>query len=273
MIAVVVKADQSELFDIVRTACHAYTEGSDEIDLDSAPVVWEQVEKFDLAEPFWKMIKSVFGYDDEAPTLKKLLIRLMVTDYAHHLKRELPTALLHLVLPPAGRPNAIVCLAQWRDSSSKASSYDRLSAEVALLIRLDEHLHGVEIHDLTDVMTFLSVEQTIASRLREQVQQTADTLLVDDVRSIATRRQAGHWASPSAAGAVEVPRRALHAVYDALVDAADLFSLRNRHLTGFDFTGAGAMYDAYEKELYRFDQLYRQFCEAADHAENRGGGT
>ena len=49
------------------------------------------------------------------------------------------------------------------------------------------------------------------------------------MRAIATRRQAGHWASPAVAGAPEAPRKALHAVYDALVAAADFFALRNLH--------------------------------------------
>ena len=48
MIAVVAKADQPELFNIVRTLFHAWTEAGDEIDLDNPPAVWEQVEKFDL---------------------------------------------------------------------------------------------------------------------------------------------------------------------------------------------------------------------------------
>ena len=30
------------------------------------------------------------------------------------------------------------------------------------------------------------------------------------------------------------------------------------------------MYRGYEEELYRFDQLYRHFCEAADEAESQG---
>ena len=49
-------------------------------------------------------------------------------------------------------------------------------------------------------MTFLIVEKRIASCLRERVQATADAINADDVRAIATRRQTGHWASPTAAG-------------------------------------------------------------------------
>ena len=68
----------------------------------------------------------------------------------------------------------------------------------------------------------------------------------------------------------DAPRQALHAVYDALVAAADFFALRNQHKSGFDYPDAAAMYRAYESELFRFDQLYRHFCEAADLAEAAG---
>jgi uncharacterized protein (TIGR02687 family) len=59
-------------------------------------------------------------------------------------------------------------------------------------------------------------------------------------------------------------------VYHALVAAAELFTLRNRHTDGFHFETALAMYRAYETDLYQFDQLYRYFCEAADRAESQG---
>jgi len=270
MTAVVAKADQPEVFNILCTLFHSYTESGEEIDLDASPPTWVQLEKFELDGPFWEMVKTTFWYADEVPSLKKLLIRLLVTDYAHHLRANLPRALEHLVLPPAGGRNAVVCLAQWRDSSSKGSSYDKLSAEVAALIKLEEHLIGLEIDDQVDVMTFLAVEKRIASDLRERVQSTAGTINTDDVRAIVNRRHAGHWASLNAVGAPEVPRRALHAVYDALVAAADFFSLRNQYQKGFAFEDPAAMFRSYEQELYRFDQLYRHFCEAADQAETQG---
>jgi uncharacterized protein (TIGR02687 family) len=269
MISVVAKADQPELFNLVRTIFHAWTEAG-EIDLDNPPAVRGQIEKFDLDAPFWQMVKATFGYEEENPTLKNFLLRLVLTDYAHHLKGDVPVAIRGLLLPRIGWSNAVVCLAQWRDSSSKGSSYDRLSAEAASVLKIEDSLPNLEIDQLVDVMTFLTVEKRIASSLRELVQTTADTINADDVRAIATRRQAGHWASLTVVGAPDVPRRALHAVYDALVAAADFFALRNLHRSGFDYPNAAAMYRAYESELYRFDQLYRHFCESADMAEAEG---
>ena len=240
MIAVVAKADQPELFNLVRTIFHAWTEAGSEIDLDNPPAVWDQIEKFDLDVPFWQMVKATFGYEEENPTLKNFLLRLVLTDYAHHLKGDVPQSIRGLLLPRTGWSNAVVCLAQWRDSSSKGSSYDRLSAEAAAILKIEDHLPNLEIDQLVDVMTFLAVEKRIASSLRERVQTTADTINADDVRAIATRRQAGHWASLTVAGSPDAPRQALHAVYDALVAAADFYALRNLHKSGFDYPDAAS---------------------------------
>jgi len=270
MIAVVAKADQPELFNILRTIFHAWSEAGADVDLDEPPTTWASIEKFDLDVPFWQMIRAAFGYFDENPSLKKLLFALFVTDYAYQLNGDIPQAVRGFVLPRVGASNVVVCLAQWRDSNSKGASYDRLSAVAAAILKVEDHLPDLEIDQLADVMTFLAVEKRIASSLRERVQTTADAINADDIRAVAARRQVGHWASLDGAQSPEAPRKALHDVYDALVAAAEFYALRNIHKAGFDYPTATAMYRAYEAELYRFDQLYRHFCEAADSAEAQG---
>ncbi len=268
MMAVVLRADQPELFNIVRTAFHAFVDGdNDPGDLSDPPDVWRQIEKYDLDKPFWALTRAAFGYEDENPSLRNLLIRLLVTDFANSLKGELPNGLVNLVLPQSGRPNTVVSLAQWRDSSSKGASYDTLSGIVSLIVRMQDHLSGMDIDELIDVMTFLEAEKVIMSRLRDRVIATADTIKTDEVRAIAARRQAGHWANANAAADSDVPRQAVHAVYEALSSAADLFGLRNKHQSKLTFETAKQAYQAYTDRLYRFDQLYRKFCETADLAE------
>jgi uncharacterized protein (TIGR02687 family) len=268
MLAVLTKTEQPELFNIIRTLFHSFTEER-ELDIQQSPAVWEQIEKFDLDKPFWQMVKTAFGYDEETPTLGNFLIRLCVTDFDQHLQADLAESLTHLQLPTAGRSNAVVCLAQWRDSHSRAASYDLLSTQVADTVRLSDHLHDLEIDDMLDVMTFLDVEKAICRSLRDRVESTADTINAETVQQIATHRQAGHWVSSHVPGALVVPRKALNAVYDALTAAADFFTLKNLHQDGFEFDDAASMYRAYETDLFRFDQLYRHFCEAADTAESQ----
>ena len=267
MLAVVTKADQPELFDIVRTLFHAIAKG-DAPDLDTNPPAWALIEKFELDEPFWAMVKSVFGYDDDGPTLKNLLIRLLVSDYAHHLEKELPAALRHLRLPRSGTANAAVCLAQWRDSSSKSSSYNVLADEVGALLHIQDHLHSCEVEALLEVMTFLDVEKTIVQGLLDRVTSTPESIDPEAVGGIAVRRQAGHWVS---SGSVpEAQRNARRAVYEASALAAQFLDLRNAYEAGFDFPDMAAMYRGYETGLFRFDQLYRRFCENADVAAAQG---
>ena len=133
MLAVVARAGQPELFNILQTLSHSMAAG-DGPSLEAIPSAWTQIERFGLEKSFWAMVESAFGYDEERPALKNLLIRLMVSDYAYHLATELPSALRHLQLPSSGTPNAVVFLAQWRDSSSKASSCNELSTEVGTLL-------------------------------------------------------------------------------------------------------------------------------------------
>lgn len=266
MMAVLVKADQPELYNILRTLLHFYAEVED-IDLREPVAAWDQIGKFDLEEPFWRFIKRAFGYMEETPSLENLLIRLLVTDFVQHLHAKSPS-LEHLVLPQMGRANAVVCLAQWRDSASKGSSYDRLSEYVAQRINLNDQLHAFDMDHLIDVQTFMAVENEIARNLKERVLATADTINVVDVREIASKRQSGHWALPTVPGHPDIPRKELHAVYEALVTAADFFNLRNIHRDGFDFDNATEMYRAYETQLFQFDQFYRHFCEHADVCKN-----
>ena len=267
MLAVVAKADQPELFNIVRTLFHSMTEG-DAPDLEASPPAWAQIERFELDEPFWMMVKSAFGYGEDSPTLQNLLIRLLVSDYAHHLAKELPGALQHLQLPRSGTANAVVCLAQWRDSSSKSGSYNVLASEVGTRLHMPDHLRGCEVEELLDVTTFLDVEKRIVQGLLDRVTSTTDAFDPKAVGSIVDRRQAGHWVS---SGSVpEAQRNARRAVYKALAVAAQLLHLRNTHEAGFDSPDMTEMYKDYESRLFRFDQLYRHFCENADVAAGQG---
>ena len=265
MVSVVVKSDQPEVYSILRTLLHSYTETEEEVDLHEPAVAWEQIEKYDLQDYFWRTIKKTFGYAEESPGISNLVTRLFVTDFAQTLKGKLPANLENLVLPPSGRGNCVVFMGQWRDSASKGSSYDRLSGDVAERISIRTNLHGFETEALLDVQTFLAVEQEIARSLKDRVLNTSDSIDVDGVSAIATKRQAGHWASPSIQGTA--PRKELHCVYEALIKAAAFFELRNSHQLGLEQSTAQGMYRAYEKDLFRFDQLYRQFCEQADQTQ------
>ena len=265
IIAVLARADQPEFFNVLISLFDAIPKGN----LDTFPPAWEELEKYGVQLSFWELVASHFGYRDEAPTLKNLLIQLLVSDLNHDCGASLPQGLQHITLSRQGAANAVVCLAQWRDSSTRGPSYETLSAAVAETVKLEQHLVALETDDLAEVKTFLLVEKAIARRLRDRVLETVDNIKPESIRDIASRRQDGYWAAPGLPDTQAAPRRALYAVYQALQTAADLFALRNAHVGGLAHSDAKAFFAAYTKELYRFDQLYRHFCEFADYAESR----
>jgi len=92
MIAVIVKAEHPDVF----VAMMRLFEGLSE--KGSGNKAWEDVEKFGLAEPFWRLMAVTFGYSKTEPSLEDLLRCLLITDLYFSLKTDLPAGLQHFVL-------------------------------------------------------------------------------------------------------------------------------------------------------------------------------
>ena len=119
-------------------------------------------------------------------------------------------------------------------------------------------------------MTFLEVEKAIVQESpgpRELDGRVDRCRAHPQHRHTAARRGTGSPPPRSRRHSV----KARHAVYEALAVAAEFFALRQSIKDGFDYPDAGALYQAYEAELFRFDQLYRHFCVNADAAKSRAG--
>ena len=252
MLAVLTRAEQPTLSAIVLALAMT--------DPEAEPPAWAQIKKFGLEEQLWALVRNEFGYDEEHPSLKILVIRMLVSDYSTHLDASLPNALSEHLLK--GAQNAVVFLAQWRDSQSRNDQYDKWAEWAESKLRMAEHIGALEIEEILDVMTFPAVERHIERQLLERI---AGAISLDAVHTIVARRKSGHWVSgPSQ------QREAHRAVYDAADYAATLLHLRHAHVRGFVYKDAEAMYKAYLTDLYRFDQLYRHFCENADVAAAQG---
>ncbi|MCM1987078.1 BREX-1 system phosphatase PglZ type A [Methanococcoides seepicolus] len=51
--------------------------------------IWADITKFELEGDFWDMIKRYFGYDSEAPILKKLFLSFIITHISRNTKLDL----------------------------------------------------------------------------------------------------------------------------------------------------------------------------------------
>ena len=263
ILAVCVRADQADFFNILITMLHGIPRG----DLDASPISWSDIQKFGVENAFWTLVQDTFGYTEEEPTIKNFLIRLFVSDFSQSIQAELPDALEHLVLSKKGATNAMIVLGQWRDSHTRGSSYELLSSRVADAIHLEQHLGSYKIETLLDSKTFLPVDKYIASRVRDQVIESFQSIDLTAVQNIISRRLDSYWVSSDLPDTHNAPRKALTAVYLALLSASEFFQLLGQYPDGFYYTSAELMYSAYTENLYHFDQHYRHFCEQADYAE------
>jgi len=267
IMAVVARSEQWEFHHLLMVLFRQIAEGHD-LDLSSEPL--SEFDRYGVASTFWQNCRGYFGFEHETPTLGGLLIRLLVSDFGKTVNGSTPAALKHLMLPPKGLANAIVFLDRWRDSASFHQDYDVISSLVAERVDLERHIDGLQPEVLKDSKTFLASEKAVARQLTRRVVESGTAVDESDVAAIASLRQNAYWADPKWGDSEEAPRRAMSVVYDALVHATQLLALRREYAGGFDHASAEAFWLAYETELFRFDQRYRLFCEAADKVEPLG---
>ena len=223
--------------------------------------------RFDVEQSFWDLVGREFRYTDDKPSLRNLLLRLFATDFSRHLTAKPPAALSHLILPNGGGANAVVFMDGWRDSSSHQKFYDALSTVIASDLQIKNQLSGYILADLETVHSFLDVEKRLASLLVRNVLDASETVNAAQIADLARSRQNAYWANADKPTTVDAPRSALHEVYEAILQGAAFLALKGELGAHLKSNSAAETWKLYTGTLYRFDQLYRLFCEAADVAE------
>jgi uncharacterized protein (TIGR02687 family) len=268
MMAVLVKADPPDFGTILLRLFSAMVQDG-AVNLDAPGKLWNDILGNDLEAAFWNLIERETGYRDGQPTLRDLLFRLLVTDFVRSLGKPGPAQLSHFVLSSKQlAANASVFVSSWRSHMQHFPSYDALSGTVGRELGLINLLSGLSAEDLAESMSFEEVERRIIQDIKGRIIAGAGADM-DSLRAMIARRRDGHWANKLLAHA-SATTRALAACYDALETAAAFFELQARFQAGFSFPDAAAALNAYQSDLFRFDQIYRQFNVAADTVEPMG---
>ena len=268
MLAVLCRADQPELFSILLRLFGGMCPDG-QADMDGQPKIWQEVCANDLAQALWNLARQELGYNQSEPTLRDLLMRILATDFSRSMGAKAPGQLSHLVLSDKSlASNASVFSSRWRSDLGHYETYNALSSAAAEAISLGSILGQLSAEDLAECMTFEEAERRIIQDLKDRILAGAGANL-ESVKSIIARRRDGHWANPLLAQSNDATR-ALAASYDALEAAAQFFEAKGRYAEGFSFAQADDALASYQKDIFRFDQLYRRFNHAADQVEPMG---
>jgi uncharacterized protein (TIGR02687 family) len=270
MLAVLARAERPDPFTVFEKLLGGLV--SDGVaDLDSTPKTFADIKANDLEPSFWRLAEREFGYRQEEPSLRDLATRIFVTDMVSGLAGNVPESLSHFVLRErGGAANACVLCGRWRSDITGLSSYDALASSLSEDLDIGKTVSGMSADALVDVLTFEVVERRIIQDLRDRIVAGAGANM-DAVRAIIARRRDGHWANRVLAQG-NATTQALAACYDALEAGAGFFEIQAAHSAGFSFLDAGAGFEIYKNEIYRFDQLYRRFMRASEVVEPQGWG-
>ncbi len=265
MLAVLIKAELPDIFSILMRLFEELCESGEQQLLLDTQTSWDEIVKYDLAEPFWNIVTATFGYTEAESSVKDLLIRLLVTDFAKALRGSVPLSLQHFVLTsPSLSLTASVFANHWRSNINHYKSYKELSGTVSKQLKLENQLADLDEQALLEAMTFEVLERKIILCLLAKMKNGYS--FGEEDRYVIAHRLDGYWTNAQiTSGGVDY-----RVIYGALLAAAELFALRSSYHTGLSYPDSHTMFSAYTKKLYRFDQLYRQFHEKADQIELTG---
>jgi uncharacterized protein (TIGR02687 family) len=267
MMAVLVGSPVAGIFDVLRTLCHSHVKDN-RFDLNESTEIIATFEKMGLSDCFWELMRIEFSYTSDTPSVAGLLRRLFISELINQTDGAHMESLAHHKLPSAGGRNSVIFLTHWRDSSGMAQSYDAAAAAVATEQKVDVPLSTLDLDTIKDVYTFWDAEKRVVSTLKERLLGETHTVDVASVAALAAERKAGHWLSGP--GSDLPDRRAISQAYDAIIAAAEIFSLHTKHRNGFSFQTPKNLISAYQEDLYRFDQLYRRFSTKAKPSLGQG---
>ncbi len=268
MLAVLTKASHPDIFSVLMKLFDSFCDEKT-FNPNEPSKVWTDIQKLELEKSFWQFIATTFGYVSKAPKLTDFLIRILVTDFANTLKTDLPSSIEHFLIQDRSQGmNASVFLSQWRNNISHFQTYNRISKYYSKKLKISELIQIFNPEQLLEVMTFETVEQRIIRVLRDIIiNGQYDNF--EQVKLHIQRRRDGYWAN-SAYG-YNGKNLVYVAIYQALEIAIDIFKLRKKYDAGINYPSARDMFQNYTEELFRFDQYYRRFNEAADQVEMGGG--
>lgn len=120
--------------------------------------------KYNVLDPFWKLIGNYFGYDTkENVSLLDLFNRLFVTYLANELSSKLPHKLQELVLK--NKDNVQIFIDRFADSNKYQEYYDNESTRVWVDLELHDLLVQETLSDLTQVTIFDEVNDLILAKI------------------------------------------------------------------------------------------------------------
>ena len=211
-----------------------------------------EMEKYGLADDFWKLCEQHFGYGDVKPSLDKLVVTMFVTYTAKYVQSELPKPWKAFLSYKAG--NIVAFMDNLMNNILYRGRYDELSVQVAAGLNALTAFSDYPPEYLVNCDTFLVIDQIlikwIVGRLKaEDMGAMLDGLTIPQV---CEKRSKMHFGETTGGR------------YQMLSSAYQIIQAGTYHCSD-SFKGILLQYQ--EKD-YQLDYEYRRFYSAYDQIED-----
>jgi uncharacterized protein (TIGR02687 family) len=213
-----------------------------------------EFEKYDLLPAFWKFCEQQFGYNDNKPTLEKLVVTLFITYADKYIQKELPKAWQTFISYKSG--NIIAFLDSLMNNYLYRERYDELSAHVAAGLNVEQGLKEYTPETLVECDSFAQIDIIILHWLTDRLlaEDTGAKLGNHPIPEICEMRSKMHFGTKYAAA------------YEMLSSAYSLIIAVN-YACPEDFK---SIIRQYAEKDYQIDSKYRSFYTCYDKLENTG---
>lgn len=213
-------------------------------------------DKMGLIKCFWHLGEKYYGYNEEKPTLEKLVVTLLITYTAHRFKGDLPKSWQPFI---SYKKNDIaVFVSNLMNNMLYKDQYDLIAEQIAVKIRAYDYIKDIPVESYFECDTFEVFDINIIKHLASVLVSNGTPLTEGYKEVIKMRSSKKHFA-------------AKYALYYRAIDKADKLISEIQKFSKDNAKDADEVIKRYTTQWANIDKHYRGFYTAFDHIEANDG--
>lgn len=209
-------------------------------------------EKLGLLKSFWQLCEKYYGFQNEKPTVEKLVLTLLITYTAHRYKGDLPKSWEPYI---SHKKNDIaVFVANLMNNMLYKDQFDSIAEQIAVKIKANDFFKSALVEGFFDCDTFEVFDQRIISHLASVLVSTSEPL-TGTYREVTKKRSSKkHFAA-----------KFVH--HYKVIDKADQMLAEIGKFAQDSVKNADEAIRLYTTKWAKIDRYYRGFYTAFDRIE------
>ena len=236
MLSYITETKQLDVEAIVRNIFKAGLE-------DSTNKYLANLKNFNLEDIFWEIADRIYDYKAEKPSLRGLLLTILITYLVSTIKIEVPHDWKQYISKNAN--NCIVFMDNWMNHKNDSVFYEDIVSDISEVLKINEKMAGWSIDSYRDADAFDVFDKLIIRQIIDLVKNNYEDF--DYYLDLINLRKTKHWATN------------FEDIYNALGFAINLAKFKKEHSLEFKDNKPEYFINIYAEEFYKVDYYYRNF--------------